>query len=195
MLGGGRVALIPNALDARDLDVRSERVEADLTLLRDLGCQPQILDLHNFVDDQAGVTKALRAVTGLWVRGGNTFVLNHALQSAGASLAIRAALNRDDLVYGGESAGAIVLSADLRPVALVDDPDAVTTLYREDPSFEGLGIVRHVIIPHFSPSGASPGVDVVVKYCRDHHLQYHTIQDGAVLTYAQQRWQSHPAKV
>lgn len=60
-----------------------------------------------------------------------------------ADEALVALLQRDQLVYGGYSAGACVLGSDLIELQLVDDLTAV-----DDPVTSGLGLLDRPLVPH-----------------------------------------------
>ena len=71
-----RVAVVCNSIDAEDPAVRREKVADEISWLTGLGLRPEELDFRSAAGD------ALRArmleFDGLWVRGGNVFVLRAA---------------------------------------------------------------------------------------------------------------------
>jgi dipeptidase E len=73
---------------------------------------------------------------------GNTFYLNFYLQQSGFAKIVKEA-TAQGLVYGGESAGAVVAGSTLHGVEKVDDPAEAPAII-----WEGLGLVDHGILPH-----------------------------------------------
>ncbi|MEU8897096.1 Type 1 glutamine amidotransferase-like domain-containing protein [Nocardia sp. NPDC048505] len=143
----GRVAVIPNACDAWP-QAWSGAVTSDLVPLRKLGYSPEVLDLREFVGRPDDLERALRGFPLLWVRGGNTFVLRAQFARSGADLVLPRLLAADALAYAGYSAGACVLTPDLRGLETSDDPAEVGPACGIDPRWDGLGLVDHRIVPH-----------------------------------------------
>ena len=76
---GRRLALIPNALDFIDLDERRANDLERLAELETLGLDAAVFDLADHFGDPDGLATALEGFGGVWVRGGNTFVLRQAM--------------------------------------------------------------------------------------------------------------------
>lgn len=92
---------------------------------------------------------ALTGLDGVYVAGGNTFVLMDAMRRSGADLLLpdRVAVG---LLYIGSSAGSIVAGPSLEPATLMDDVAAVPGFS----DFRGLGLTDVVVVPH--ADGALP---------------------------------------
>jgi dipeptidase E len=162
MLGDGRrAAVVANAMDPYE----DRGVDEEIELLASIGLSATEVDLRE--------TANFDGFDLLWVRGGNTFALRHAMASCGADEAIVDLLQRDELVYGGYSAGPVVLSPTLRGIDLVDPPSEVDGTV----IFEGLGILDFVFVPHFG----APEMDPVVAYLDRETIPYRTFRDGEVL--------------
>ena len=58
-------------------------------------------------------------------------------------------LDRDAIVYGGFSAGAVVAGPSLAGYELMDDPEEVPAGYERAVVWDGLGLVDFAIVPHF----------------------------------------------
>ena len=86
-------------------------------------------------------SERLAGYDALWVRGGNVFVLRHALRRSGGGTVVTGALRRDALAYAGYSAGPCVLASSLRGLDAVDDANAVTRIHGASPIFDGLGVL------------------------------------------------------
>ncbi|WP_330252478.1 peptidase E [Nocardia sp. NBC_00565] len=154
----GRVAVIPNACDAWPA-AWSGAVSSDVVPLRKLGYAPEVLDLREFVGRATALARTLADYPLVWVRGGNTFVLRAQFARSGADIVLPELLAADALVYAGYSAGACLLTPDLRGLESTDDPAEVEPTCGIEPRWDGLGLVDHRIVPHLDsatdPDGAS----------------------------------------
>lgn len=92
-----RVAVICNSIDTEDPAVRREKVADEITWLSELGLQPEELDLRDSTDLLARLT----SYDGVWVRGGNVFVLRAALARSGADQILPELIRDEQIVYAG----------------------------------------------------------------------------------------------
>jgi dipeptidase E len=131
--GGRRAALILNADDYKTPEDRAASLLRELEELRSIGLEPQEVDLRGFFGRPDALRGHLVTVDLLYVRGGNVFVLRRALHQSGADRIIGDLLARDDVVYGGYSAGACVLGPTLRGIeSAEDDPHLVPEGYQTE---------------------------------------------------------------
>jgi dipeptidase E len=170
-----RIAVICNSIDAEHPDVRREKVAAEITWLTELGLRPEELDFRDYFPpdttpadafassqpdagdassphpaaDGGDLRERLDAVDGVWVRGGNVFVLRAALARSGADKILPDLVRSERLVYAGYSAGPCVLAPSLRGLELCDDADAVDG----ELVWDGLGLLDHAIVPHLDSPG------------------------------------------
>jgi dipeptidase E len=166
-----RVAVIANSIDNEDPELRVAKVAAELTWLTELGLRAEELDLRDYSGDSAvsggwggsagsgdsavsaGSGDELRArltqYDGVWVRGGNVFVLRVAMAQSGGDKILPELIRSDTLVYAGYSAGPCVLAPSLRGLELCDDPTQVTG----EVIWDGLGVLDHAIVPHLDSPG------------------------------------------
>jgi len=137
---GLRFAFVPTAagIEAET----KEWVQADRRQLATLGCEISTLEL---ADVEAGeVAEALHDVEGVFVTGGNSFLLLwHAVRSGFATLVLEL-VEAGSLLYVGTSAGAIVAGPDLAPAANLDNRREVPELE----SSRALGLVPFTVLPH-----------------------------------------------
>lgn len=91
----------------------------------------------------ARIESALDRVDAVYVAGGNTFVLLHALRSRGADAAIVRRV-RAGLPYIGLSAGSVVAGPTIAPIAPMDDASEAPGLS----DLAALGLVDVVVVPH-----------------------------------------------
>lgn len=183
LLGSGRrAAVICNAVDWHTLSERNDRVEQEIAWSKDLGIAAEELDLRDYFSDHAGLEDALKQYDLVWLRGGNTFILQRAITASGFDNAIKKLLATDSIVYGGYSAGACVATPTLQGLDIVDDPTIVPDGYSVPAPTQGMGLVDYSIAPHYkSDHPESADVDRTVDYFLHKNMPYKTLRDGEVL--------------
>lgn len=181
---GARTAVIANAVDALPGTERRAAVEHEIQALTALGLRPVEVDLRTYFDqDPSRVAAALRGFPLLWVRGGNVFVLRHALAKSGADRAIIELLQQDAVVYAGYSAGACVLAPDLHGLGRCDNPQAVHSAYGAQARFDGLAVLDYVVVPHIDSPG-HPETEIlgtVADHYRFQGIAHRTLRDGEAI--------------
>jgi dipeptidase E len=181
---GARAAVIANAVDALPDAERRAAVEREIDALAALGLRPVEVDLRAFFgQDPSRVAATLRGFPLLWVRGGNVFVLRHALAASGADRAIIDMLREDAVVYAGYSAGPCVLAPRLDGLERCDDPRAVRTAYGAPARFDGLGVLDHAVVPHIDSPG-HPETEILAAVADRYRAQgtaHRTLRDGEAL--------------
>lgn len=182
LLGGPcPVGVIANAMDALP-DLREKTVRFEIDQLAGLGLAAEELDLRAYFADPSALTSALAAYRMLWVRGGNTFVLRHAMAASGADVAIKDLLARDAVVYAGYSAGCCVLAPSLHGIELVDPLDGVESAYGAQPRWDGLGVLPYAIVPHYrSDHPESAAAETVAERYQATGVPHRTLRDGQVI--------------
>ena len=176
-------AVIANAIDGASDEVRREGVERELAALADLGLEAEELDLRDYFDAPKRLAAELSRYGLVWVRGGNTFVLRHALATAGADEVLVGLLAQDALVYAGYSAGCCVLAPSLRGLELVDEPEDVTETHGVPPIWEGLGLIEYAFVPHVE-SPDHPETDAcgrLAEHYRAIGVEHRTLRDGEAI--------------
>ncbi len=196
----GPVAVVANAMDAASADVRAAAVRLELDHLAAVGLPARELDLRDYAhrgasdappdrqgphsgDERRALADALQGVELLWVRGGNVFVLRHAMAVSGADSLIPQLLAGDALVYAGYSAGPCVLAPSLCGLEGCDDPTEVTRLYGTDPSYVGLGVLDYAFVPHIDSPG-HPETELLGAVARKYAatgVRHRTLRDGQAI--------------
>lgn len=174
----GPVAVIGNALDAEPVQTRERAIDFEIQALAGLGIDAAEFDLRDYFRDPRQCAQRLARYRMVWVRGGNVFVLRHALACSGADIALTGLIASDAIVYAGYSAGCCVLAPSLRGLELIDDPDATGAA----PRWDGLGQLPYAIVPHYrSPHPESDAAELVAKRYQAEGVPHRTIRDGDVI--------------
>jgi dipeptidase E len=180
LAAGRRLGFIPNALDHVQPANREKSNNQRLAELRGLGIDAIVLDLASFFGKPDALRAAVDDVDGLWVRGGNTFVLRKAMRLSGFDVAMDDLMTKDFL-YSGYSAGVCVLAPRLDGLKRVDDPNVIPYPDRE-PLWEGLGILDYLSLPHFQSNHTeSAMIDQAVEHCTAEGIPFRTLRDGEVI--------------
>ena len=182
----GPIGYIPNALDFTTADpVRAQREnESDISELRELGLSVELLDLKEYFGKPTKLQARLKQLGGVWVRGGNTFVLRQAMKLSGFDELIIGLLPQTDFFYGGYSAGCCVLSPDLHCLAIVDDPNDFPYESVSETIWEGLGILDFAFMPHYdSDHHESADIEKEIGFCIRNKILFRAFRDGEVLIF------------
>jgi|SRR5580658_6763983 dipeptidase E len=180
-----RVAFISNALDwSTDLARRERGERLDLAQLQALDPDLEIekLDLREYFGERERLKQKVLEFGTIWVCGGNAFVLRQAMKLSGFDeLLWNFSAANADMLYGGYSAGICILGPTLEGVDIVDPPSERP--YGDlEPVWDGLGILKFVIVPHFeSNHPESEGAGKVAAYLKEHEVPFMTLRDGEVI--------------
>ena len=178
---GRQLALILNALDNRQ-KIRAEFLDSQTKALSDLGFLVEELDLRAYFGRQNELMTLLESTNAVWVNGANTFLLRRAMKQSGFDSIISHLLAEDKIVYGGFSAGVVVLSPSLRGLEITDDPVEVSEGYESETLWDGLGVIDFSVAVHYqSDHPESKLTDKEIEYYKKHNIPYKTLRDGEVL--------------
>ena len=128
MCSGRRIGLIPNAMDDVAAEPRAVSNDKAIKELVDLEIDVEVLDLRDYFGDRPRLEAILANLGGVWVRGGNTFVLRQAMKLSGFDGLLVERVGTD-FFYGGYSAGICVLAPSLVGLGQVDDPTTPSLLW------------------------------------------------------------------
>jgi dipeptidase E len=195
LLGSGkRAAIISNALDNISPTARSiyrDEVYDPHRELASLGLVTEELDLRRYFGAADALQAKLAEFDLVWVMGGNAFVLRRAMKQSGFDDVITGMLERDEIVYGGFSAGAVVAAPTLRGIDLIDDPGEVPQGYDPEIIWDGLGVIDYSIVPHFrSPHPESAAAERAVRHMTGRGMRYRALRDGEVIVWTETRKRS-----
>ncbi len=175
---------VPNAYDftTADQERKSVRSDDDMNDLRKLGATVEVLDLKDYFNKEEELQAKLSELGGVYVCGGNTFVLRQAMKVSGFDSALQAAAERTDFLYIGYSAGVCVLTPTLKPYAITDDATDFPYPEIQEQIWDGLGIVPFVFQPHYkSDHQESASTDKEIEYCIENKILFKAYHDGEVL--------------
>lgn len=137
-----KMALITNAKDYYNDLLRRYKADVGIAKFEELGMNVTEIDLRDYHNEAEKLKDNLKEFDVVWGLGGNSFCLRSEMQLSGFDRVIRSILD-EGVVYGGESAGAIVASRTLRGIESVDLPAATNNVI-----WEGIGLTNHIIMPH-----------------------------------------------
>jgi dipeptidase E len=176
-----RAAIIVNALDTSP-DWRARFLKEQTRKLIDLGFSVVELDLRSYFGAPDKLETFLGGIGLVWINGGNAFVLRRAMRQSGFDLLIKASVGRDEIVYAGFSAAAVIAFDSLKGLELTDDPKDVPPGYDPDIVWEGLGFVPFALAVHYrSDHPESESVDREIAFYEASGIPYRTLRDGEVL--------------
>ncbi|MFH0929242.1 MAG: Type 1 glutamine amidotransferase-like domain-containing protein [Candidatus Aenigmatarchaeota archaeon] len=178
-----KTAFISNAMDyVDDMNKRKQKDLSGMEELRKVGMKPELLDLRDYFNKREKLKRKVKEFGAFWVTGGNVFVLRHAMKLSGFDSILVGMKNRDDILYGGYSAGVCVLAPTLRGMNLMDYTGF--KLYSKEPVliWEGLGILDYSVVPHYkSDHPESKLADKVVEYMIENKLPFRPLRNGEVI--------------
>ncbi|NTI48734.1 type 1 glutamine amidotransferase-like domain-containing protein [Agrobacterium rhizogenes] len=183
--GGRRAAIIENALDYIPDEARRKyqaTVYDPKGEFSNLGIAAESLDLKHYFGDPDGLETTLNKFDLVWVLGGNSFLLRRAMKQSGFDHVIARLLRDDAIVYGGFSAGAVVMAPTLKGIDLMDDPEQLAADYDPEIVWEGLGIVDFSIVPHYrSDHSERETAENAVRFFEQSAMPFRAISDGEVI--------------
>lgn len=175
-----KVLYIDNAKDDLTADDRAQHVAEKHAEFEKLGYEFYELDLRNYFGKAELLAKIVAAAGLVWAGGGNTFLLRRAMKYSGLDVILQNDLKADLFVYGGSSAGSVVMTKTLRGVEMEDDPYVVPEGYDEEIIWAGLGVVYPQLVPHFGSEYFGESARAMVDYFDENGLKYVTLRDGEV---------------
>jgi dipeptidase E len=178
----GKIGYVPNARDfsGADPERRAKRTGNDMTSLRELSLDVELLDLREYFGKRDALKKKLDDLGAIFISGGNVFVLRQAMKLSGLDEILKE-LRDTDFLYAGYSAAGCMLGPSLKAYPIVDPVD---TPYPEqkDVIWEGLGFVDWAFMPHWnSDHPESADIDKEIAYCQENGIPYKAIRDGEVI--------------
>lgn len=183
MVTSDAAVVISNALDySDDVARKNAGTQREIGDLTELGFSARELDLRSCFGQPGSLSEQLANVALIWVVGGNAFLLRRAMKLSGLDGYLSARRGDQSLVYGGYSAGVVVVTPTLRGIELVDPPTAIADGYDPDVVWDGVGLVPYSIAPHYrSAHPESAIMEAVVEYFIANQMPFKALRDGDVI--------------
>lgn len=134
------VALIPNAKDYYSKRAWDFTINSRIEYMKSLGFKIEVVDLKDYTE--SALKNKLSNYDLIWAMGGNTFMLRYEMKRSGLDKIIQDLLNQG-IIYGGDSAGALVAGLSINGIEAADEPG-----FAEEVINKGMGIVSFSILPH-----------------------------------------------
>lgn len=175
-----KVLFIDNAKDDLPENERALHIAEKKVEFEKAGFEFYELDLRKYFDNNELLAPIVAASGFVWASGGNTFLLRRAMHYSGLDDILTEGLKQDLFVYGGSSAGSIVITKTLRGTENGDDPYVVPEGYREEIVWNGLGMIYPQLVPHYGSDWFGEQAQAMADYFDQNGLTYETLQDGEV---------------
>ncbi len=175
-----RVLFVDNAKDFLPEVERRAHVKEKRREFEEAGFEFYELDLRKYFRSPATLKPIIDAAPFIWVSGGNTFILRRAFAYTGLDTLIKEPIKDGRLVYGGSSAGSILLTNTLHGTDHADDPYVVPEGYKEEIIWDGVGLIYPQLVPHYYSDWCEEEAMAMVEYFETNGIAYETLKDGEV---------------
>lgn len=175
------VAVINNSKDGKSFQEREQKAGEVLEFLKNAGLNPAEIDLRNFFKNNKGLETVLAKYSAIWVAGGNTFVLRRAMKYSGCDKLLYDIVRKNQIAYGGDSAGAILATPSLHGSEYGDEPNLIPDGYKKEIIWDGLDFVSYHIVPHYKSDWWGTESEKMIDHLRKNKLVYRTLMDGQAL--------------
>lgn len=179
-----RIAHINNSRDWTDAnpDIRAKHQKEEIEFLNQLGFNTEPLDLKDYFNKEDALREKLSQLDGIWVSGGNTFVLRQAMRLSGFDIIFSELKLRKDFLYGGYSAGICILCDSLKYIQNVDNPNDFPYSDNKKIIMEGLNVFNYGLLPHYdSDHFESEEIGKELQICIDRKWLFKALRDGDVI--------------
>ena len=183
---GSNIGYINNSRDWIGVNENNKHItfKEEKAFLEELGFNCELLDLKQYFGKQESLKTKLDQLDGIWICGGNTFVLRQAMKLSGFDSIFEELKERDDFVWSGYSAGICILCDSLKYITQVDDANNFPYNGITEVIYDGLGIFDFALLPHYkSNHEESELIDKEVEKCIENNWKYRTLKDGEVIIF------------
>lgn len=178
-----KIGFIDNASDftGHDPKKRKDSTKEVMRSIEELGIEVEQIDLRDYFGKKEELQKKIDGLGGIFIKGGNTFVLRQAMKISGLDEILKN-MKREDFLYAGYSAGGCVLSKRLDYLQIVDNPNDFPYKEINETIWEGLGLIDFAFLPHYkSDHPESSDIDKELEYCKENNIPFKALRDGEVL--------------
>lgn len=178
-----KAAYVKNAQDHLPPEVRNFSTPDKKAMFEAAGFEFEEIDLRDYFSNQEDLRSKLSGFGSFWAAGGNAFILRRAFEQSGLSKLLPEMLKNDEILYGGWSAGAMVMAPDLKGVDwdAGDRPKIVPAGYDAGVIWEGLAQVPFYIVPHIGNKKFGDRPQGMASYYESKNLSHYDLSDGQVL--------------
>lgn len=179
-----KAIFIKNAQDDLPEDRRNFSNTQKLQMFNDAGFEPEMIDLRDYFGKKDKLAERMTGIGSFWSSGGNTFILRRAMKASGLDEILKDMLARDEIMYGGWSAGACVASTNLHGIEYGDrhTSDIVPDIYPiKETIWEGLGLVDFMIIPHCDQEWFEKNIEPTERHLNSLGRKFFKLNDGQVV--------------
>ncbi|MBX4199272.1 peptidase E [Candidatus Saccharibacteria bacterium] len=178
-----KALFIKNAQDDKSPEERNFSNPEKRRMFEQVGFKFEMIDLRDYFGKSKELEEKLLGFGSFWSSGGNTFVLRRAMKASGLDKILKRLLKEDKILYGGWSAGAMVMTPDLKgPDWSADDkPNIVPKGYDAKVIWEGLNLVPFYIVPHYGSEIHGDSPQKLADYYKSMKLPHHVLKDGQVI--------------
>jgi dipeptidase E len=179
-----KAAFLKNAQDDKPAQERNFSTPEKKRMFEATGFEFEEIDLRHYFGQSKKLATKLKPFGSIWCAGGNTFILRRAMKASGLDKILTDFLHKDQILYGGWSAGACITAPSLRGIEYGDrpQPDIVPDNYpSKETVWEGLGLVPFMIVPHCKSDWFGQEADKSIAYLKKHDMLYKSLEDGQVI--------------
>jgi dipeptidase E len=184
---GSRVAVVANAKDYKSPHEREIKVQEVLDFFSELGLRPAEIDLRKYFTSQVNWEQELNKYTAVWLAGGNVFLLRRALRYSGLDIFLGNKVRRNEIIMGGESAGAIIMGPTLMHSEMEsedheDSPAYVPDGYQKEVVWSGLNFISYIPVPHYRDLEYGNEIDEYIRRLDQNSLPHKELtNDQAII--------------
>lgn len=178
-----KAAYSKNAQDDLPPEQRNFSTPEKKRMFEAAGFEFEEIDLRNYFGSPEKLASKLSGFGSFWAAGGNAFILRRALAASGLDKTIIDLLKKDKILYGGWSAGAMIMTPDLKGADWdeTDRPEIVPEGYNAKIIWQGLAQVPFYIAPHIGNEMFGDRPVGMVEYYKSRKLKYYALKDGQVV--------------
>ncbi len=179
-----KIGHINNSRDSKDANplIRDKHEKEEIEQLNELGFITESLDLKRYFGKENELRDKLCELNGVWVSGGNVFILRQAMKLSGFDVLFDELKLRKSFLYAGYSAGICILSDSLKYIQNVDNPNEFPYSEHKEIIWEGLNVFNYGILPHYdSDHFESAAIDDAIQVCINNKWLFKALRDGEVI--------------
>lgn len=184
MAGSNKKALyIKNAQDNLPPEERNFSTPEKKKMFEAAGFEFEEIDLRDYFGKPDKLLSKLSNYGSFWSSGGNTFILRRAFAASGLDKILTDLLKNDQILYGGWSAGAMIMAPDLKGPdwSEEDRSHIVPEGYKTKVIWQGLNLVPFYIVPHFGSGIHGDSPQKLANYYKSKKLRHYDLEDGQVV--------------